>query len=144
MSILDNCRSSGYTSDLRAVAYETLFWRTSNHVTAWLFPVKNNFFKSSSMSENILQNVSCLLSLRLVRTTKWLFNYWKYILKFTESAAWNTSRNITYNGKLLKIKEKSLRNTCYGVNFCESCGKEARNFTKIWTLHRCFTYIKPK
>ena len=57
----------------------------------------------------------------------------KRYLNIYESAIVKSSRYITYNRKLLKIWVKSLKNTCYGVNF-----------TKIWALHRCFTLIKPE
>ena len=46
-SISDNCGSPGYNSDLRVTTYETLFWSRIS-VAAWLFPVKNDRFKSSS------------------------------------------------------------------------------------------------
>ena len=44
-------------------------------------------------------------------------------LKFMESAIGKTSGNIAYNRKWLKIQVKSLKNTCYSVNFCKNCEK---------------------
>ena len=66
----------------------------------------------------------------------------KYVLKYTESAIGNSSGNSVYNRKLLKMYVKSLKNTCYDVNFWKSCEKEAWNFTKIWGLYRSFIKTK--
>ena len=46
------------------------------------------------------------------------------MLKFMMSAIGKTSGNIAYNRKLLKIKVKTLKNTCYGINFAKIAGKK--------------------
>ena len=71
-----------------------------------------------------------------------MFSYWKDILKFTESAIGKSSGNNAYDRKLLKTSVKSLKNVCYGINFCKICEKQACNFTKIWAPLRSFTNIK--
>ena len=53
------------------------------------------------------------------------------ILKFTESTIAKSSGNIAYNRKFLKTSVKSLKNACYGINFCKICEKQACNLTKI-------------
>ena len=57
-------------------------------------------------------------------------SYWKDILKFTESAIGKSSGNIAYNRKLLKIQLKLLKNTRYGVKFCNVARKKPATLPK--------------
>ena len=61
-----------------------------------------------------------------------------------ESVTGKSSGNIAYNRKLLKTLVKSLKNTCYGINFCKICEKQVCNFTKILDPLRRFTNIEPR
>ena len=61
-----------------------------------------------------------------------------------ESTIRKSSGDVACIRKLFKIQLKPLKNTCYGVNFYKSCGKEACIFPKIRTLLICFTNIKPR
>ena len=64
-----------------------------------------------------------------------MLSYWKDILNFTESVIiGKSSGNIAYYRKLLKIYVKPLKNTCYGINFCEICENQAYNFTEMELL----------
>ena len=47
----------------------------------------------------------------------------KDIVEFTKSDTRKSSGNTAHNRKLLEIQVKSLKNTCYGVNFAKVAEK---------------------
>ena len=70
-------------------------------------------------------------------------SYSKDILKFTESAIGKSSGNIAYKRKLLTIQLKLLKNTCYGVKFCNVARKKPATLLKYESFTDVLQKLNP-